>query len=578
MSTGPAAHLHEHPNERPSSVEWIALTLAALLLVVMRIHAFGLPLEADECNYAYIGAHLLQGQRLYIDLWDHQPFGIFAIFAAIIAIFGDAPVVFRWSATFFSLLTLGLVYLIARRIGGKTAAILAAVLFALVSADPGTAGEGCNREIFMNAFVLGAWFLALRDDGWGGWPALMAGLLLGLGSTIKTILAVHWLFLVIWLVWCARRKNSGVRVSSSLPQADMATSPENDAARSDTPRSVQAGGPIRSILVKAIGPLVVWVGAAAYFAGTGRFSAFIEAVFLANLGYTESGENFFLRFIRFFDPPRFEAVFDSALGLWIGGTIALFGLALWRANPRRRAALSLVALVLAGYLAVCLPGRFWPHYFYLLIPPLVITLAVGVVALVRALRDYLSNGAPLAARWIPVLYLFPCLTLFVTEYDHYLSQPPFGITVDRYNSRDFWARGQAAHVASVTEPEDSIFVYGNDPGIYYYSGRRCASRFTMITGLLLGDEGAARRREQLMADLKADPPRLILVVEKMIDPLQRYLEAYYGPPIGADLHDRSDRPIMYVYMRRDDPVREIDWDWDRSEVGGWFPGESEKRE
>src|SRR3972149_2212575 len=82
--------------------EGVGLGAAMAILVVFRLHAFDLPLETDECNYAYIGGRLLDGDRLYVDVWDHQPFGVFALFAGVIAVFGDAPHVFRIVALVFS--------------------------------------------------------------------------------------------------------------------------------------------------------------------------------------------------------------------------------------------------------------------------------------------------------------------------------------------------------------------------------------------------------------------------------------------------------------------------------------------
>ena len=176
------------------------MLVAAAVLVVIRLHAFELPLETDECNYVYIGARLLAGDRLYIDVWDHQPPGIFVLFAAVIAVLGDAPEVFRWMAVAASLGSMVLIFAIVRRAAGSGAACLAAGLFALCSADPGLAGEGCNREIFMNPLALAAVWLLLRRPRTRGWEVLLSGFLLGIGSTIKTVMAAQWLLLLAWLI------------------------------------------------------------------------------------------------------------------------------------------------------------------------------------------------------------------------------------------------------------------------------------------------------------------------------------------------------------------------------------------
>ena len=74
-----------------------------------------------------------------------------------------------------------------------------------------------------------------------------------------------------------------------------------------------------------------------------------------------------------------------------------------------------------------------------------------------------------------------------------------------------------------------------------------------------------------MTELIANPPRLILVLfdEKPFDEWLRFLEQFYGEAVGVDYHDRTGKPIMFVFARKDQPVRAIDWNWDRSAAGGW---------
>jgi len=526
-------------------LEWVGFAVACVVLIAYRLHAFELPLENDECNYAHIGGRLLAGDRLYVDVWDHQPFGIFALFAGVIALFGDAPEVFRWMTTAFSLSSLGFVFLILRRVSTTGAAISGAILFAMVSSDPGTAGEGCNREIYMNTLILAAWYFALRGGDRAGAWLFASGVALALASMVKTIVAVHWLFLAVWIfaaAWSSADANRRVR-------------------------SV-----LLSLMWFAAGPLVLWFAAFAYFAVTGRWSEFIDAVFLFNLSYSGSSESFFLRFVCFFAPHGHPFKFDSALPLWIGGIGATVWLIVDAIIKRSSSTFAILLLVVGSYVAICLPARFWPHYYYLLIPALVIAVSLAVGQLTAQIYDSatLSRTASRIASAV-LLAVFP-IALFVTEYREYLSEPPFGITVTRYNSRDFWGRAQGENVRRVTDPDDEIFVFGNDAEIYYYSQRRCASRFTMITGVQSGYAGADRRRETLIAELEERLPRLILVLfdeRRPWDEWKAFLRKHYGDPIGWDFHDRTREPIMFVLARKDQPVEPINWDWDRSQVGGW---------
>lgn len=548
----------------PRLIDAAIVVVAMVVLVLFRLHAFDLPLETDEANYAYIGGRLLSGDRLYVDVWDHQPPGVFMLFAGVIALFGDAPAVFRWMATAFSAASLLLIFAILRRVSGPPAALLGAILFSIVSSDPGTGGEGVNREIYMNTLVLVAWWLALR--GWGevreiapltprdqsaphfshgpcspGQRLLctfLAGTALGVASLLKTNMAVFWVFLSAWLL---------VKAWTDRPDSRL--------------RSTAI-----ALFCFSLGPAAIWGSTLGYFAATGRRAEFLEAVFLVNVDYAQTAEPFLRRFWTFFDPPQFDHIFDGAYPLWLGAAAALAWLLTSAVIRPTAAVLQITALMVAAFVAVCLPGRFWPHYYYLLIPPCVIAVSVFMVSLLHASARVFSLGGPSTAVVIVVWGLLIAI-IGSSQYLHYLRREGIDITMSRYNTRDFWGRAQGENVRRVTNSDDTVFVYGNDAAIYYYSQRRCASRFTMLTGLHSAIRGAERRRATLMAELRAAPPRLILVVfdqEPFAEWRQFLLEHFTDQPVGWDFHDQSGKPIMFVLARKDSPIEAIDWNWDRS--------------
>ena len=582
------------------TIDWLILAVCGVILVAFRMHAFDLPLENDECNYAVIAGRLLEGDRLYVDVWDHQPFGVFVLFASVIALFGDSPEVFRWLATAFSLVSLGLIHGIVRQCVGRGGAIAAAVMFAVASSDPGTAGEGCNREIYMTTLVLCAWYLVMRGSIGGRLRLLGAGAALGAASCIKTIIAVHWLVLAVWIAIGAVQRLSERSRGHRSDDAAKSRKPSHargqrhDAQAQDVQHD---GTPALAILkavgVFAVGPAVLWLGASLYFGATDRWSEFVDAVFLFNLSYSGGGEDgaFLTRFPEFFPQLIKWRAHQSSLPLWLAGGAATVWLVALIVRKRSRFALPIALLGFAGYIAICLPDQFWPHYYYLMIPYLVI--ATGVTAGWAASKlshvgPGLGEGGAPRGRWLGIatLAVVP-IALLATQYTCYIDQPLFGLTVYRYNARDFWARAQGENARRVTDPDDSIFVYGNEAAILYYAGRRGASRYTMITGLKDKYPGSDERRKTLMSELERDPPRLLLAVRDIppFPELLRFLDTHYGPPVGWDCHDLKgikncagmrppppdDDLVMWVFARKDQPIEEIDWDWDRQDVGGWFP-------
>ena len=513
----------------------VVLVAAAAVLVALRLHAFALPLETDECNYIYVAGRLLAGDRLYVDVWDHQPPGIFALFAAASALFGDGPATFRWLATVASVVSMVLMFAIARRTAGTNAGYLAAGLFALCSADPGTAGEGCNREIFMNPPALAAVWLLLRAESPRLRSVLTAGLLIGLGSTIKTVMAAQWVLLAVWLGLRAWKGSQARRRLRNL---------------------------VTHVAAFGAGPGVVWAVTFGYFAATGRLGDFWEAVFAFNLGYSDVSAGYWQRFADFFLAPIHRQVFEGTWVLWIAAGLAALALPVirWRRPFVREGAL--LCYLAGSYWAVCLPGQFWAHYYYLMLPPLIVVLATAL--------GHLGSLPPaLGAAWwgrvvTRVVGTAVLLTFLATQVVLHLLVPTGQLSDKR--SRDLWGRAQAANVAQVTDPDDTVLLYGHDVGVYYYSRRRCASRYTMVRALSEQYPGFAKRRAILLEDVRARRPRVVLLVERPFPALDAFLRANYRL-VGIDFHDRRRaEPIMEAWMDRSRPVTTIDWNWHRSSV------------
>lgn len=543
----------------------IGLIVCGLVLVLFRLHSFGVPLETDECNYAYIGERLLAGDRLYVDVWDHQPPGVFVIFAAVQAVMGSEPLTFRAMAIVFSLASMVLIGAILRRSCGDLIALLGAFVFALSSTDPGTAGEGCNREIYMNTLVLLAWWAAGWKEKTGRipWGVVVAGIALGLASVIKTIIAIHWLFLMIWLI--------GVTLHREGPIASRVKS----AAL--------------TVLWFGLGPACIWIFVGGYFAATHRWAEFVDAVFAANLSYAGQSEAFITRFTQFYRTDRHPFTFDSAIALWVGSAVA----AIWLAgraivSVHRWEAISVLFLLLGGYVAICLPAQFWPHYYYLMIPPAVVAVVYSMADVRRAIASVLParEREPRSPINVATMISLAIAAIVVgstmyTQYRDYYSQPPVEITWKRYITRDFWGKVQGENVAAVTSPKDTVFVYANDASIYYYSGRRCASRFTMVTGLREGYRGVEKRRANLLADIAKNKPKVVILTFDQ-DPFPewvKYLEENYSEqPVGWDFNDCTGDAIMAVLVRKGETIPSVNWDWDRSEIGGRCPENSKPPE
>lgn len=216
-----------------------------------------------------------------------------------------------------------------------------------------------------------------------------------------------------------------------------------------------------------------------------------------------------------------------------------------------------MAFAFGTFLAVCLPGKFWPHYYYLLHPVLILVTVYWLSSLERSgVNVRMTRSAALLV----------CGAVLVSESLNYALLSPGDLTLPHpvYRYRQAWSKAQGLRAMAVTDADDTIFVWGQDAGFYYYSQRRCASRYTMVGGLLEGAIGAAERRTILLEEMERNRPRLVFIVEPEFSELESFLKSNYvfasAKPFDMDDADPRKR-ILVVLTDRRNPVQPIDWEW-----------------
>jgi hypothetical protein len=144
------------------------LIVAILGGLIVRLPFIRTPLNADEGGYAYLADRWLRGDgTLYQDLWISRPQGIVAAYALILRVLGADATAIRIGSWIVVMLTLLLVWWIARSVYGRQVATVAALFFGLLSGSPLIQGFTANAEVF-EAFpaagVVALLLYALRRD------------------------------------------------------------------------------------------------------------------------------------------------------------------------------------------------------------------------------------------------------------------------------------------------------------------------------------------------------------------------------------------------------------------------------
>jgi 4-amino-4-deoxy-L-arabinose transferase-like glycosyltransferase len=430
-------------------------------------------LERDEGEYGYIARRWLDGEVPYKSAFDQKPPGVFAAYAIILSVFGASPEAIRWGAQIYTLCTLGLIYLAGRRLFGAIAGLTAVVLAAYMTADRCVLGNAANTELFM-ILPLTAGFLAAdraTDRGSAGWAAA-AGFCGAVALLFKQVALSNVALYGLMQLGATRHR-------------------------------------FRLLAVFVLATVAVLAGVAVYFAAAGVRDEFLDCVLIHNLGYANQ--------VAWYDYPReFLKTFQYiALQWWpilllaaAGGLPRARATTVW--GPRWLAG----TWLLASCAGVAVGGYFRAHYFVQLIPPLAVLAGRGASIVAKKLLPSRPEVASYAVALVAIAYGI----LVMPEY--WLTGTPAEKSRLLYDIAPFpEAVPVGDYLRRQTVLGDSIFVCGNEPEIYYYSGRRTACRYIFLYPLLTPATDAGDRQHAALAELMGNRPRFVVVHRDVSPPV-----------------------------------------------------------
>jgi hypothetical protein len=514
------------PSQRPARTLRVVLAIFALG-VLLRLPTFSRSmLSDDEAIYATTADALSRGDLLYRDVVDHKPPLIYHVYQLGFAIFGPYDTHGAHALVVLAvLLTAGFLMAMARRqaeVPSPSVGLAAAGLFLVFSTtwhDYDTLSA--NGELFLLAPQTAAGWLLLRalapedrgddgpDDGRspassrGAAPQFVTHLLVG------ALIGVSALFKYQALTFL------GASIGTVLWSALLGRIRAGHAALA-----------ISSHVVGAALPAALYLGGCA---AAGNGAATIEW-FRFNFSYVAAGltgTEALARAVR--RTAMIGGVAIVPYGLGIAGTVAV-ALAIGRffrrgtltshgtktagatdtvpSLPPLTAVFGLLWLATAA-VALSVGGRFFGHYFHLVLAPLCLLAAPGFHRLWN--RGWSWRGPLLAASALPAAAFFFLATVgrpLAAAMDG--SEPPYDQV--------------AALIADVTTPDQRIFVWGNSPQLYVEARRPMGARFSFcnyMTGESPGTptESGGRNADQnqhqpawemLFADLEQRRPALFV--------------------------------------------------------------------
>ncbi|MCR4294786.1 MAG: hypothetical protein NUW21_04580, partial [Elusimicrobia bacterium] len=188
---------------------------------------------------------------------------------------------------------------------------------------------------------------------------------------------------------------------------------------------------------------------------------------------------------------------------WALAAVGLKGL---EARWENRGELTAVLWLAGGLLAAATGLLLFPHYFLQAAPPLCLAAAYGVERLGSGKRRW----AALAA-----LALLPA----AARADFYFGKSREAVAKDLlYPSPLLETEYLGAWLRERTAPSDVIWVFGSEPALYVYAGRRAATRHDFVYPLTMFPRSAQPLRAELEA-LRAAKPAYVVYVNQPISTL-----------------------------------------------------------
>ena len=404
----------------------VAATFAVLggIIVLERLHTYAEPLDRDVGTYVVIAQAMRHGRELYTDLFEHRPPLVFVLYALAQALVGTgAPSVFLLSVV--AALATGLA-LYAAAGADWLVGLWAAAFWALICADLPLQANQPNTEVFMNVALAAAFACLLRVGPKAADPRILAA---------GTCLAA-----------AALLKQSVLPITACLALAHLAK-PVPGSSR-------------RAALVQAVAILAVTGAAIAvllgYFAAAGRGKDALDALVVYNQSYAGS-----------IISNIYEGIQPARLYPYVlGHTLPLLLVAAAAASrvlrrPSRRAVL-LGAWLFGTAISVALPGKFYPHYYQLWLPPLCLAAAWSARSLGRWLHrgPHAGNAVAAAAAVALAAYQWP-------EF----RRPPDEWSRAKYGDVFVQSRDLGTELAGMLGPDEALFQWGNEPELYVYTNR-----------------------------------------------------------------------------------------------------------
>lgn len=510
-----------------------ALIAILLFFAFVRVRLRHLPLERDEGEYAYAGQLMLQGVPPYKLAYNMKLPGTYAAYAVIMAVFGETEGGIRLGLLLVNSASILLVFLLARRLQGLLAGVIAAATFGLLSTRMSVLGLYGHATHFVTLAALAGIVLLLQAiEKQRRGILFCSGVCMGFAFLMKQPGILFGIFAGMYWLWMNRdRRISELASGSAVFSAGV-------------------------ILPFALTCLIL------YDDGVFRdfwFWTFSYARAYGSMMSVADGWRELRKILPWVVRP---------LAVWMIAGVGLTAI-FWDRKVCEKAVFLLGFLFFS--MAAVVPGFYFrPHYFIVLLPVVAIWAGIAVAAAQRKLKGSLSRP------WLAVIPIVIFAAGFaISPHRHlgfFFQLHATGANQQLDNRTGFAeAKEVAGYIEAHSTRQDRLAVFGSEPEIYFYSHRHSATGYIYSYALLEKQDFASQMRNQMMAEVERAAPKYAVLVDnepswdwgihplaqsEVLKPVEEFLRMHYRLekqvviPGNAD-HRWGSQPSFYVFRRKD---------------------------
>jgi hypothetical protein len=462
---------------------WIALGAVLIVTAIIRVRLLMIPLERDEGEFAYMGQLMLQGIPPYKLAYNMKLPGTYAAYALIMSLFGQTIAGIHAGLLLINLTSTVMVFLLTKRLLSRSAAVVAAASFALLTVSPTVLGTSAHATQFVLPFALGGCLLLLQlRDTDRTITALWSGAMFGIAILMKQHAAFFVVFAALYVVYVhlSRRPTAWKRLMAQ----------------------------VMLMMAGAAAPFVITC-LALYAVGvfhTFWFWTFTYAREYVSLVTPAQGVLVFWK--------SFRRILDAGLWLWVVaglGLITAIG-ALLVDKKRRADMVFLVGFALFSFLCVC-PGFYFRNHYFVLIMPAA-GMMIGLLMMYCA-KELGRTAGPVAGFTIPAaIFIFALNSSAYAQGDFLVRADPERACRMMYGSNPFPESVEIGnYIREHSTKTDTIAVIGSEPQIYFYAQRHSATGFIYTYSLMEPQKYASRMQQDMIREITDTKPRYIVFTD-----------------------------------------------------------------